>query len=765
MAKPLKIILIVFGALLFLIVAAAIALPLLFDPNSFRGKVSDAAREETGRELTVGNIELHVFPWLQVGVADAKLGNAQGFGAENFAEVRELSVGVKLLPLLFHRQVQVSSVKLDGLRLNLAVNKEGVSNWQDLIDHQKQQEEKPAEPTPESEGIRMEDIDISGIDISDAAIRYSDAQGGKAYRVEALNLQTGALSPGEPFDVDLSLTALSDAPKAAADLTLKAMVEPDLDHQKIAVKDARLGFKSKTGEPAIEAEGELAAQILADLAAQVFTIDGLKLDATAAGKSIPGGKQAAKLSGALRYDQKNGTLSFDNGVVQLANATLNTQIKGEGLNSDQPRLSGPISIAQFSPRDLLKQLGIALDTADANALSATSLKAEYRGSFKTAALRDLQIKLDDTTVQGELAVTDFATQALEFALKADAIDVDRYLPPKKEGESKSETQGGGDVNDIKLPTEALDKLNANGSLDIGQMTVNGIKLADVRLKLSGSGKSAKTQDLSARLYGGTVSLNNRYAAEGAPTFALKTDLASLNAAPFLQDLLGKDYVSGLGNMQLDLTSRGATVGELRKALNGTVAVKVENGAVKGFNLGQILRQGQAMLAGQAAPSESAPLQTDFAALTASGTIANGVLSTNDLAAASPAFRLAGSGQIDLANETIRFTAKPTVVETTQGQGGKGLDQLKGLTVPIEISGDLFSPKYKLDLEDVLKDKAKEQLKNQLAKELDLPKGQATDQQLKEKAAEKLGDLLFGNKKKKDKQPQQTPAPATSAPPT
>lgn len=765
MAKPLKIVLVVIGAALFLIVAAAVALPLLFDPNSFRGRIEAAVGEETGRKLTVGNIDLHVFPWLQVGVADAKLGNAQGFGDENFAEVRELSVGVKLLPLLFDRQVQVSSVKLDGLRLNLAVNKEGVSNWQDLVDRQKQQEEKPAEQPQDGEGIRMEDIDISGIDIHDAAIRYSDAQAGKAYRVEALNLQTGALSAGEPFDVELSLTALSDAPQAAADLTLKARVEPDLEAEKIAVKDARLGFKSKTGEPAIAAEGELGAQILADLAAQVFAVDSLTFDATAAGKGVPGGKLAAKLTGALRYDQKNGTMSFDNGALQLANAVVNAQIKGEGLNTDAPQLSGPISIAQFSPRELIKQLGIALETADANALSATSLTAEYRGSFKSAALRDLQLKLDDTTVQGDLAITDFASQALEFALKADAIDVDRYLPPKKEGEAKQDAQGGGDINDIKLPTEALDRLNANGTLDIGRMTVNGIKLADVRLKLGGSGKAARTQDLSARLYGGTVSLNNRYAADGAPTFALKTDLNSLNAAPFLQDLLGKDYVSGLGNVQLDLTSRGATVGELRKALNGTVAVKVENGAVKGFNLGQILRQGQAMLSGPAAPTESAPLETDFAALTASGTIANGVLSTNDLAAASPAFRLAGSGQIDLANETIRFTAKPTVVETTKGQGGKGLDRLKGLTVPIEISGDLFSPKYKLDVEDVLKDKAKEQLKNQLAKELDLPRNQATDQQLKEKAAERLGDLLFGNKKKKDKQPQQTPAPTSAAPPT
>lgn len=140
-----------------------------------------------------------------------------------------------------------------------------------------------------------------------------------------------------------------------------------------------------------------------------------------------------------------------------------------------------------------------------------------------------------------------------------------------------------------------------------------------------------------------------------------------------------------------------------------------------------------------------------------------MLRTDDLYGASPAFRLAGSGRIDLVDETIQFLAKPTVVETTKGQGGRGLEELKGLTIPIEISGNLFSPKYKLDLESVAKDKAKDKLKEKLAEELDLPKDQATEeqleQQLKEKAAEKLGDLLFGRQKKQDAaQPTPTPAP-------
>ncbi len=749
MAKPLKIFLIIVGVLFALLLAAVVALPMFFDPNSFRQQIAEIVHDETGRQFEVGNIKLQVFPWLHAEVSDVKLGNAEGFGSEPFAAVQEMGVGIQLLPLLRDGQAKISGITLDGLRLNLAVNKDGVNNWQDISAHREKLEREKPEEAPKVEGeasFKIEDINIDGIEISDAVIRYADAKAGKTYAIEPLNLDVGSISPGEPFDIELSLTTLSESPKAALDLKLEANVTPDLDTQIITLKDPNISFTLKAQDPAIVAEGDLSAQILADLKQGLFTIDALKLKATATGDTLPAGKQTVSMDGALRYDQKQGTMTLKDGRIEAAGAVITTAIEGKGLNGEQPQLSGPIKVATFSPRDLFKLLGIeAPKTADPNVLSKAALSAQYSGSFKTAALRDLNVTLDDTTLTGQLAITDFATKAIDLALKVDAIDADRYLPPKSEDKTPAAEPGpAADINAIKLPTEALDKLNAEGTVDIGKLTINKLQLTDVRLTLGGKGSQAKTQELSARLYGGNVNLSNRYAGGGTPTFALKTNLTALNAAPFLADFLGKDYVSGLGNFNVDVTSRGTTVGDIRKALNGTVAFKVERGAVKGFNLGQILRTGEALLHGQAAPKASnEPLETDFAALSASANVVNGVLNTSDHAAASPAFRLAGSGTIDLVNETINFIAKPTVVETSKGQGGKELEALKGLTIPIELTGNLFKPKYKLGLDQVVKDKARDKLKEKLADELDLPEGEASDQQIKEKINEKLGDLLFG----------------------
>jgi AsmA protein len=769
MAKPFKIFLIVIGSLLALLLIAAIALPLLFDPNNFRTQIAESVKKETGRDFAVGDIQLKVFPWLRVALSDARLGNAEGFGEQPFAEVGQLGVGVKLMPLLTDRQVQVSSLTLDGLSLNLAKDKQGRSNWQDLIDRQNAEEQEPQNVDAETgSSIKLEDIDIGGISITNAALSYSDAQAGKAYRVDPLNLDIGALKPGEPFDLKLEVTTSSEAPKATAELELSTRVTPDLETQRYTLDDVVARIKAKMDESGLDADGTLKLQLIADVGAQTYSVNGLDAQLQAKGKSIPGGAQTVKLGGALKYDQKADSFSFDQGRAETAGVVLTTTLKGSGLSGEHPKLSGPIAIAPFSPRELLKALDMPLETADSAVLSNASMKANYSGSFSSAALDALELKLDDTTVSGRFAVTRFDTQALEFALKADSIDADRYLPPKAEGEASDKPAGDdSDINQIQLPTEALEKLNANGTLDIGSLKINGVKMSDVRLKLSGGGSAPRVQDLSAQMYGGTVKLNNRFApGQNTPTYALKTDLNALNAAPFLQDLLGKDLVSGLGNLKLDLTSSGRTVGDLRQGLNGNIAFNLQNGAVKGFNLGQILRQGQAMLAGQAAPAESGAKETDFAAFSASAQIVNGVLRSDDLSAASPLFRMAGSGQIDLVKETINYVAKPTVVETSTGQGGKGLDQLKGLTIPIKLSGNLFSPKYKLDIEDALKDKAKDKLKDKIADELNLPKGENSEEQIKQKLNDKLGDLLFGKKKKnKTSEPAADTAPEPTTEPT
>lgn len=850
-AKPLKIVLIALGALVVLIFGAVLLAATFFDPNDYRDQITAQVKKQTGRDLSLGHIELSVFPWLRARVSDVSFSNAEGFGDAPMAQVKEAAVGVQVLPLLLRREVLVSTVTLDGLRLNLAKDAQGKTNWDDLV---KSSGETPEEaPADEGGGVQLDSIDIAGVTLRDAAVEYRDASTGQTYRLEKVFLETGTLQPGKPVDVDLSLTAIDVAGKRSADLTfastvmadlvaqqakldglklalvakgegldatlgLAGQVAADLETQVVNVQGLKLDFKTALDQ--IKAQGTLAGEVLADLANQTVNVDGLKLDFTsgmpdldakgtlvgqvraglasqqfqisglslkadASGAAIPGGRQSVALSGQATFDAAKGALKFNDGKINAAGLDISTSITGEGLLGDSPRLSGPIRIASFSPRQLLKTLGQAdIPTTDPKVLGAASLSADYSGSFTSARLNNLQLKLDDTTLAGNFGVRDFATQALEFALKVDKLDADRYLPPEASGPAEAPKPGqpaksgpSKDLNATEIPVEALENLNATGTLDVAELKLKGATLRDVRLKVDGPKGAPKQIALQTKAFGGQIDTQTRVVPGQRPTYALNTSISALQLAPVLQTFVGKDYVSGLGNLKLDLNSGGHTVGDLRKALNGDLSLNFENGAVKGFNLGQILRRAQATLKGeQLAVNE--PEQTDFTAISFAAKIVNGILKSDQLNAMSPLFRVNGSGEIDLVNETLNYLASPAVAATAKGQGGKGLDELAGLVIPIKLTGSLFAPSYKLDLQTALKQKAGDELRGRVAdKLLGEEAGQKlSDEELKakatEKAAEKLNkeigrglEKLFGGSRKQEPAPAAAPqaAPESAAP--
>src|SRR5262249_18694367 len=122
---------IVVGALIALVIVAAIAVLAFVDPNRYRGDIEAAARQHTGRELAIhGKLQLSVFPWLGLSVHDVALSNRPGFGTEPFLAVQTASIRVKVLPLLA-KHVEVSRIGLEGVHINL-VGRGSENNWQDL---------------------------------------------------------------------------------------------------------------------------------------------------------------------------------------------------------------------------------------------------------------------------------------------------------------------------------------------------------------------------------------------------------------------------------------------------------------------------------------------------------------------------------------------------------------------------------------------------------------------------------------------------------
>jgi AsmA protein len=172
---------------------------------------------------------------------------------------------------------------------------------------------------------------------------------------------------------------------------------------------------------------------------------------------------------------------------------------------------------------------------------------------------------------------------------------------------------------------------------------------------------------------------------------------------------------------------------MKKALNGTARLEIKDGAIKGINLAQSLRNAKASFTGGKRESEQGSVageKTDFSELTASFNIRNGIAHNGDFLAKSPFLRLTGEGDINLPDSTLNYLAKAAVVTSSAGQGGKEMNDLNGLTVPVRASGPFSALKYKLEFGSILSDSARQKFDQK-------------KEELKEKLEDKLKSKLLG----------------------
>jgi uncharacterized protein involved in outer membrane biogenesis len=86
-------------------------------------------REATGRELSIaGPVRLGFFPKIAVSAEQVSLSNAAWAKSPQMASLEKVALEISLLPLL-SRRIEISSIQLAGLTLNLETNTKGEGNW------------------------------------------------------------------------------------------------------------------------------------------------------------------------------------------------------------------------------------------------------------------------------------------------------------------------------------------------------------------------------------------------------------------------------------------------------------------------------------------------------------------------------------------------------------------------------------------------------------------------------------------------------------
>ncbi|MEI4964824.1 AsmA family protein [Aeromonas caviae] len=663
-----KIIYILLGLALAAVVAIA-ALVSLIDPNQFKPQLVEQVRKSTGRELVIqGDIGWRFWPSLGLSLEKVALRNPAGFAEPDLVRFEQGEASVGLLPLLSHK-LEIGKVTLSGAHLFIQTRADGSSNLRDLLKASADPKgeattSEPAATTPPAASDKQPwQISLQGIALVDASALVRDDRSGTVSRLDRLDLDLGQLTPGEW--VPVTLAAKGAQGDLAFDLKGQAQLKPAREAMKSELKD--LNLSGSLNQPAQRLDA--------------FT---LKADRLALGEwsslslSLSGAQGAAdkpSLAGTLEGTLK-ARLDENRQLLEISDAVLAAKLSGDALPHPQMQLK----LAGFARAELDKQ---------------------------SVALSNLVMGVDDALLSGSGAVRLGAVPKVDFDLKGEKLDLDGWLgQPAKAAPAGAKEQAAAPANRALSTVEpdltALKAVDLSGRLQLGSLRLKGLDLSAVDLQLALAGGQLTLKQFSAGVAGGKVTASGLLDARQQPArYQVHKRVQGVDVRPLLQTLAQTDLLEGKGDLEVEAQGSGLSEQALRSRMQGKVNLKLSDGALHGINLAEMIREARATLTGKGADQVKEVRKTDFSALTASFQIADGVARSDDIQLFAPALRVKGQGQTALVPETLDFLFLTSVVESSKGQGGKTVDELKDITIPVRIGGHWQAPSYKLDVKELL----------------------------------------------------------------
>jgi AsmA protein len=746
-----------------------------FDADRYKGLAIDWMKREHDRTLAMaGPVELSVLPRIEVRVSGLRL-SEKGRPNDEFASVREVALAVELLPLL-SRQLVIDRIAAKGVHAVYARDAKGRRNIDDLLGTP----EKPRDKANDTSGAASPPglkFDISRIDLEDVRASVRDEMVPLAGDVSIVSLQSGRIASGVAAPVSIEAQLALQRPALTGRLAGETRLTLDVPTGSVAADAMKLEFKGDVpGASRLDAKlrgalayaGESGALNARDLALDLASASlgsialadsHLKLASfafDAAKKSIALDKLQLDVAGKQGADPLAFALDWPQLAVQgqsLKGSALKGRFSLAGTNAIEGRFESGAPAGSFEkirlpgldlvlkgkngPRQIDGQLKTeVLLEPEARAASfdrialqakvqepslaplALAVNGSAKASAKSAAWK-LDGKLNENAFSSDgsaqFASTPKAVPDVQAQARFDSLDLNKLLPASNAASAPAK---GPSTPEAPIDLSALRAVNGKFSLRANRFALRQYRVADAKIDATLNQGTLRIPTLQGKAFGGIIDASG-FAEAGSNKLGVKLAGSGVDVNALLKDVASFDRLEGTGKVTADVQSAGRTVTELRRAVGGSAALQLRDGAIKGVNLAKVLRQAKAALSMKqdATQRASQTEKTDFSELSASFRIADGVARNDDLDMKSPFLRLGGAGAIDIGRGRIDYTARATVIATPKGQDAGDLGMLKGLTVPVKLSGPFEAVDWSIQWSAVAAGALKNELKDRLGEAL------------------------------------------------
>jgi len=734
------------GMLAGLAIAFAAWIAATFDPNAWKPYLIEQVAQRYQRTLTLGgDIRISWFP--DIGATVGAVSLSERSGSAEFAGADQFRVSLAVLPLLRGRVV-IREIALSQPRATLVIGKDGSRNIDDLLQPGAGQGTAAgaADPASSGGGARAIALDIGRIVIDGARFTLRDERSGRLLSVSALDLSTGRIGGDSTEAFTLSAALQSGDPQVDLRVQARGRLRVDLQGGGHGAGGLRVAVSGTAGGAPFEA-----------------TLDAARLF------SGPGSLDVEKLRLVLRHGDARRSVALEIGLPALQatdrvfngaalalvadyragadtlNLRAGTALSGR-LSADGPAVA--YVEADEMKADLEGRMGGRTVQAAARAKAAFDLVAgRYaieRHSLKATVFgldmpaRDVTLVLDGAASSGgqsgllearadgwlnETALRARVSRATStapwvFDIEAGQLDIDRYRRARAADAPPAAVAGApGKPAAPAIDFGFLEGLTLDGTVRIGKLRVAGINAANVRVDLKAARGRLDASPVVASLYSGRLEGDLSLVHASPPRVALRQRLSAVQIGPLLADAAKLELLEGRGDIRVEVSTQGQSADAMRRALAGTASISLANGALRGVSITDVLRDARTRIAelrGRESRAASASERTGFSDLKVSFVLRDGVARSSDLALRSPLLRVGGEGAIDIGGGTIDYLLRPTLVGTLRGEGGRTGSELRGLTVPLRISGPVSAPRYGLELPAMSAGAARDELQRRAA---------------------------------------------------
>lgn len=337
----------------------------------------------------------------------------------------------------------------------------------------------------------------------------------------------------------------------------------------------------------------------------------------------------------------------------------------------------------------------------------------------SAYLRNATVRLDGNTLTGDFDVTQGGPRPkIAAQVNAGKLNLAGLAEGASGGGEASASAGASGWSADPIDVSGLGAVDASVALSAEAIDLGPLAAGPTRVLMTLDRARAVFEIKRLDAYGGRVT--GQFVTNGRGGLSVGGDLifARLATEQLLGDLAGYDRLIGQGDLRLKFLGVGNSVAALMQGLKGEGSLSLGKGELRGLDIAGMLRSLDPNFVGEGQ-------KTIFDGVTASFSIAGGVLSNADLKLVAPLLTATGAGRIGLGQRTLDYGLRPTALAEADGTGG--------IMVPLLITGTWAKPKFALDLESLARERMELEVK---ALE---EKARARAKELEEEAKAKLAD--------------------------